>query len=68
MDLFKYFEILQSNLKSRVSKLGLEKSLFFQQENDPKHMLPIFLRKGSSTKVPGGYIHHPDLINPIKYI
>lgn len=42
IDRFKYLEILQSNLESRGSKLGLGKSWVFQQENNPKCTAKIF--------------------------
>ena len=37
MDRFNYRDILEKNLLLSAEKLGLEKTLIFQHDNDPKH-------------------------------
>ncbi|GFX31837.1 transposable element Tcb2 transposase [Trichonephila clavipes] len=38
MNQYSYLNILKNNLSQRASKLGLDGSFTFQQDNDPKHM------------------------------
>lgn len=69
MDKFKYFDILNKNLKSFAKKLQILPVYYFQQDNDPEYksyvvkkwLFYIILKR---LKLPP---HSPD-INPIEHL
>ncbi|GFV59195.1 transposable element Tcb2 transposase [Trichonephila clavipes] len=69
MNQYSYLNILKNNLSQSASKLGLDESFTFQQDNDPKHTARVVLERllynvRKKVKTPPW---SPDL-NPIEHL